>query len=109
MDSWASTLGAGTSTMRLSTLAAAALMTLALACKDSHSPPATTTPFAPSEPALLSVGSPTKDEDPSVLLAKDGTIFVAWFSDRGGYPDIYITSTRNGRDWTPAVRVTTNA
>jgi len=102
-------LGTGTGGMRFSTLSAAALMTFAVACKDSHSPPAATTPFAPSAPALLSAGSPTKDADPSVLLAKDGTIFVAWFSDRGGNPDIYITSTRNGHDWTPAVRVTTNA
>jgi hypothetical protein len=84
----------------------AALLPLLASCRETHSPVPT---FAPTEPTLLSVGSPTKDEDPSVLLARDGTVFVAWFSDRGGNPDIYITSTKNGREWTPAVRVTTNA
>ncbi len=83
-----------------------ALLPLTLSCDESKSPPR---PFAPTEATLLSVGSPTKDEDPSAVLARDGTIFVAWFSDRGGNADIYITSTRNGRDWTQPVRVTTNA
>ena len=66
------------------------------------------TPWEVTEPTLLSTGSPTKDEDASVLLAKDGTVFVTWFSDRGGNPDVYITSTKNGRDWTTPVRVTTH-
>ena len=88
--------------------AAIALLCVAASCKEAKStaPP---TPWAPSDAKLLSVGSPTKDEDPSVLLARDGTIYVAWFSDRGGNPDIYITSTKNGHDWTTPVRVTTNA
>src|SRR6185503_10799747 len=77
---------------------------MAAACRDQSPPRA----FAPTDPILLSTGSPTKDEDPSIILAKDGTIFVAYFSDRGNNPDIYITSTKNGRDWTPAVRVTTS-
>jgi hypothetical protein len=62
----------------------------------------------PTDPTLLSRGSPTKDEDPSVLRAADGTLFVAWFSDRGGNPDIYLTSTRDGADWEDPVRVTTH-
>ena len=94
--------------MRFRLLSAAAFVILGASCKDSHAP-AEPEAFAPGQPILLSVGSPTKDEDPSVVLAHDGTIFVAWFSDRGNNPDIYITSTKNGRDWTPAVRVTTNA
>jgi hypothetical protein len=57
--------------------------------------------FQPTDALLLSTNSPTKDEDPSVLRARDGTLFVAWFSDRGGNSDIYITSTSNGRDWSP--------
>jgi hypothetical protein len=65
--------------------------------------------FQPTEPRLLSTGSPTKDEDPSVLRARDGTLFVAWFSDRGGHSDIYVTSTADGNDWTPPARVTTHA
>jgi hypothetical protein len=87
-------------------IALAALLAVSVSCRDSQSPPRA---FAPTETRLLSVGSPTKDEDPSVLLARDGTIFVAYFSDRGNNPDIYITSTRNGHDWTPAVRVTTHS
>jgi len=65
--------------------------------------------FEPTEPALLSTGSPTKDEDPSVLRAQDGTLFITWFSDRGNNPDIYLTSTRDGEEWSPAVRITTDA
>src|SRR6185436_2214155 len=64
------------------------------------------TKFKPTAVQLLSIDSPTKDEDPSVIRARDGTLFVAWFSDRNGNPDIYITSSNNGADWTPAVRVT---
>src|SRR5262245_30474903 len=66
------------------------------------------TKFKPSAPQLLSKDSPTKDEDPSVLRARDGTLFVAWFSDRGGNPDIYISNTRNGIDWAEPVRITTS-
>ncbi len=58
-------------------------------------------------PALLSVNSPTKDEDPSVLLASDGRLFVAWFSDRDANPgDIYVTSTSDRTTWSAPVRVT---
>ena len=62
--------------------------------------------FRPTDPILLSTGSPTKDEDPSVVRAADGKILVAWFSDRGGNPDIDLTSTEGGTDWTDPVRVT---
>lgn len=75
------------------------------ACKEIATPVVP----GPNQPTLLSVDSPTKDEDPFVLLAHDGTLVVAWFSDRGGNSDIYITTTKNGRDWTPPTRVTTNA
>jgi hypothetical protein len=64
--------------------------------------------FTPTDVRLLSLSSPTKDEDPSVISAQDGTIFVAWFSDRGGNADIYVTATHNGTDWNPPVRVTTS-
>src|SRR5262245_25681240 len=67
------------------------------------------TRLEPTRATLLSVNSPTKDEDPSVLVARDGTIFVAWFSDRGGNPDIYLTSTNDGTNWKPPIRVTTSA
>src|SRR5262245_57778980 len=64
--------------------------------------------FEPTDPRLLSTGSPGKDEDPSVLRARDGSMFVAWFSERNGNSDIYITSTANGNDWSAPVRVTTD-
>lgn len=62
--------------------------------------------FEPTAPILLSTGSPTKDEDPSVIRAQDGRLFVAWFSDRGGNNDLYLTSTANGTEWTPTTRLT---
>jgi hypothetical protein len=69
---------------------------------------AQTPKLEPTGARLLSASSPTKDEDPSVLTARDGTIFVAWFSDRGNNPDIYLTSTSNGIDWRSPIRVTTS-
>ncbi|HET9887781.1 MAG TPA: hypothetical protein VFR10_09720, partial [bacterium] len=57
--------------------------TLLGGCGDDSTSPEEDHQFEPTEPALLSTGSPTKDEDPSVLRAKDGTLFVTWFSDRG--------------------------
>jgi hypothetical protein len=82
----------------------------ACAGSETTAPTASAPPtFQPTEPRLLSTGSPTKDEDPSVLRARDGTLFVAWFSDRGGNSDIYITSTTNGNEWSAPVRVTTQA
>ena len=77
-------------------------------CKEVAAP-ATPLDFEPTDAQLLSIGGSTKDEDPSVIRARDGSLFVAWFSDRGGNPDIYITRTRDGREWSAPVRVTTNA
>jgi len=78
---------------------------------DDSSPPGNQGPvFAPSAAILLSTGSPTKDEDSSVLLARDGSLCVAWFSDRdAGNQEIYITRTIDGKTWSPALRVTNNA
>ncbi len=78
-------------------------------CGDKSSGPDPAPPFEPTDPMLLSTGSPTKDEDPSVLRAQDGSILVAWFSDRGGNSDLYVTRTRNGTQWDPAARATTHA
>lgn len=77
-----------------------------LGCGDDPAQPGGGTVFVPTEPMLLSAGSPTKDEDPSLLRARDGTLFVAWFSDRGANADIYVTSTANGTEWNTPVRVT---
>ncbi len=64
--------------------------------------------FRATEPRLLSVDSPTKDEDPSVLLALDRRLYTAWFSDRGGNPDIYLTRTDNDSSWIDPVRITSH-
>jgi hypothetical protein len=72
--------------------------------------PAPTTPgrYQATSTKLLSTSSPTKDEDPFVILAKDGSIVVAWFSDRGGNSDIYIARCDKGTTWSDPVRVTVN-
>ena len=58
---------------------------------------------------LLSVNSPGKDEDPSLIRALDGSLWMAWFSERNGNSDIYLThSTDAGESWGPAVRLTTD-
>lgn len=82
---------------------------VALVACGEEVPPTFPPPFEPAGPFLLSTGSPTKDEDPSVILARDGSVVVAWFSDRGGNPDVYITRTTDGTNWASPVRVTTNA
>ena len=92
--------------MRTADSVVLAILALA-ACGDSTG--TTDELFRPTQPALLSSGSPTKDEDPSVIRARDGKLFVAWFSDRGNNPDIYITNTSNGFAWSSPVRITTDA
>ena len=88
-----------------------ALLPLVLFAACGDDPVETGTPprYSATTSAPLSTGSPTKDEDPTVLMAKDGSIVVAWFSDRGGNNDIYITRTTKGTDWATPVRVTTSA
>lgn len=78
------------------------------ACGDDGTAPGPPPRYDQTSAALLSTGSPTKDEDPAVLMARDGSIVVAWFSDRGGNNDIYITRTTQGTEWAPPVRVTTS-
>lgn len=57
--------------------------------------------FVPGDKILLSVENPGHlDEDPSVILAKDGSLHVAWFSQRNGNPDIYVKRTQDGKTWT---------
>jgi hypothetical protein len=97
--------------MRVGRAAAGALVAsmLSTACAEEPTDPDGDSRYAPTEARLLSVGSPTKDEDASVLRARDGRMFVTWFSDRGANPDIYLTSTERGTEWTEPVRVTVHA
>ncbi len=89
-------------------LAGIVALGLLAGCGDGAPPPEAGPAFEPTEPQLLSTASPTKDEDPSVLRARDGTLYVAWFSDRGGNNDVYVTRTGDGKTWNPPVRVTTS-
>jgi hypothetical protein len=88
------------------------LVALAAACggsPDASVGDAPSPSFEPGEPFLLTPGSPAEDEDPSVLLAADGTLAVAFFSRRQGNADIYVTTTRDGLIWTGPARVTVDA
>ena len=46
-----------------------------------------------------------KNEDPCLLRARDGTIYLAWFSDRSGNPDIYLISSKNAETWSEPVAI----
>jgi hypothetical protein len=46
------------------------------------------------------------DEDPSVMLARDGRFYVAWSSKRQDGVNIYIKSSEDGRTWSAEERVT---
>ena len=75
-------------------------------CSDDATDSGAEPRFAATAPQILSTGSPTKDEDPSVLRARDGSMFVAWFSDRGGAGDIYVVQSESQNNWSDPVRVT---
>lgn len=79
-------------------------------CKKSITQPSDDSGGTGTPPALLSVGSPTKDEDPSLLTASDGRNFIAWFSDRGATSGNVFVAQRRPTDtsWSVPVRVTTN-
>jgi hypothetical protein len=57
-----------------------------------------------TEPVSLTPG-PGNNEDPYLLRAKDGTIYMTWYSDRGGHPDIYLNASRDGKKWGEPVAV----
>lgn len=85
------------------------LLLSACGSDDSVTPPESPARYQATASKLLSQASPTKDEDPTVILAKDGSIVVAWFSDRGGNSDIYIARCAKGTTWSAPVRVTVSA
>lgn len=94
-----------TRSLRASPLAAVVLIGTT-ACGDSVDPEDRR--FEPTEQAVLSTGSPGKDEDPAPLRARDGALYLAWFSDRTPPGDIYITRTRGGTQWETPIRVSTS-
>jgi len=64
--------------------------------------------YAPGPVVALSDGAPGNDEDPAVLAARDGSIYVAWYSASAG-DDIVISRTTDGVHWTAPAHVSTGA
>lgn len=72
------------------------------------------TELEPGEPIVLGPGNAGgQDEDPSIATLNDGTLLVAWYSNRNGLqPDgrqdkeVFVTRSRDGRRWDPPVQVT---
>jgi hypothetical protein len=51
---------------------------------------------------------PGKDEDPSLLRGADGAFWLAWFSERSGNADIWMTRSPDGVHWQPPWQVTSH-
>jgi hypothetical protein len=60
--------------------------------------------YATTEAVPLTSGK-GKNEDACLLRAIDGTIYMAWFSDRGGNADIYLISSQDAKSWTEPVAI----
>ena len=60
--------------------------------------------YVPGDPMVISTGSTMNDEDPFLLRARDGSIYVAWFSETVGN-DILISRTTDGVTWTPPAHI----
>jgi hypothetical protein len=76
-------------------------------CGNDAAPPAPDGgQYQPSEAQPFTVRSPSKDEDPSVVRGQDGRMYVAWFSERTQWAEIYVASSADGQTWTAPVAVT---
>ena len=49
--------------------------------------------------------SPEENEDPSLLLARDGRFYVVWSSKQRGRVDLFISSSADGRTWSEERRI----
>jgi hypothetical protein len=49
--------------------------------------------------------SPEENEDPSILLARDGRFYVVWSSKQRGRVDLFISSSADGRTWSEERRI----
>lgn len=43
--------------------------------------------------------SSVNDEDPSLLKAQDGTLYLVWYSDQGGAADLWLTRSKETFSW----------
>jgi len=82
---------------------------------DSDTDTDTDTSFPLGGPWLLGPGNETgQDEDPAILVGRDGTLHAAWFSNRGGTDgvkedkEIWVTSSTDGVDWTTPAAATSS-
>ena len=48
---------------------------------------------------------PEENEDPSIILARDGRFYVAWSSKQRGRVDLFISSSADGRVWSEERRI----
>jgi hypothetical protein len=68
----------------------------------------------PTEPMALSPGNAGgQDEDPAILMARDGSLFAAWYSNRAGLhadgrqrKELFVTRSVDGATWTSPFQVT---
>lgn len=76
------------------------------------------TVLAPTQPAILSPANATgQDEDPTILRAADGGLYLAWYSNRNGLQadgvedkEIFVMRSVDGRNWSdPPVQATEHA
>ncbi len=86
------------------------LVLVALATCNTPPPaqPDATSTDAPPAPVDLSA-SPGKDEDPNLARLADGSIVLAWYSERTGGGDIYYRHSPDGRSWDAPVQVSSSA
>ena len=57
-----------------------------------------------SAPMRVSRG-PEENEDPSIILARDGRFYVVWSSKQRGRVDLFISSSADGRIWSEERRI----
>jgi len=49
--------------------------------------------------------SPEENEDPSIILARDGRFYVVWSSKQRGRVDLFMSSSADGRTWSEERRI----
>jgi hypothetical protein len=63
--------------------------------------------YTPGDPIVIGDGA-GNDEDPAVLVAADGSLYVTWFSESEGF-DIVISRSTDGQTWSPPVHISSGS
>ena len=63
-------------------------------CRSKEDPP----DYATTDPILIT-DIEGNNEDPFLLRAKDGILYLVWFSERSGNADIYMKTSKDGKTW----------